>query len=336
MSIPHPPGPLLEADYEAIEAAVMETDKGRWFLAEFARRNRVADTEKVLGAIGGLERILKRERRPDADRIRLDIGEMKEAIERTKREIAQVKLDGPDGSHFDKASNELDAIVIQTETATSDILSSAEKLQEIAWTMREGGIDGEISDALEALATTIYTSCSFQDITGQRTQKVVHVLRYLESRIDTMIDIWGMEGDEVEASVAAAPSAAPHIDTRPDAHLLNGPALIGQGMEQDRIDNLMFDAVESTPPSGPEAATVEALLADDLALDWPEEASIATQTAPEVPAAEPESDVMALADEAIDAAIETLKEVSASAKRPPVAGDPFDKLSKTERQALFS
>lgn len=33
----------------------METSRGRWFLAEFARRNRNADTEMLLAAIGQLK-----------------------------------------------------------------------------------------------------------------------------------------------------------------------------------------------------------------------------------------------------------------------------------------
>jgi hypothetical protein len=45
-------------DYEAIEAAVMDTARGRWFLAEFARRNRTADTRILLDAIERLERQL--------------------------------------------------------------------------------------------------------------------------------------------------------------------------------------------------------------------------------------------------------------------------------------
>ncbi|QEN90766.1 hypothetical protein FZC33_32695 [Labrys sp. KNU-23] len=53
------PEPLLsEEDYGAIEAAVMETARGRWFLAEYARRNRNADTEAVLTAIRRLERLV--------------------------------------------------------------------------------------------------------------------------------------------------------------------------------------------------------------------------------------------------------------------------------------
>ena len=47
---------LSEWDYSLIEAAVMETVRGRWFLAEFARRNRVADTQVLLDALARIER----------------------------------------------------------------------------------------------------------------------------------------------------------------------------------------------------------------------------------------------------------------------------------------
>jgi hypothetical protein len=53
-SVPPPQG-INEIDYEAIEAAVTETVRGRWFLAEFARRNRVAETRQLLDAMARLE-----------------------------------------------------------------------------------------------------------------------------------------------------------------------------------------------------------------------------------------------------------------------------------------
>ena len=46
-------------DYDAVEAAVMETECGRWFLSEFRRRNRGADTQTVLLAVRGLEKRIK-------------------------------------------------------------------------------------------------------------------------------------------------------------------------------------------------------------------------------------------------------------------------------------
>ena len=39
-----------EEDYAAISEAFMETSRGRWFLAEYAKRNRNADTRMVLDA----------------------------------------------------------------------------------------------------------------------------------------------------------------------------------------------------------------------------------------------------------------------------------------------
>jgi hypothetical protein len=47
--------PLTEADYAAIYRLLMESARGRRFLAEYARRNRQADTKLVLAAIARIE-----------------------------------------------------------------------------------------------------------------------------------------------------------------------------------------------------------------------------------------------------------------------------------------
>jgi hypothetical protein len=239
--------PLPIEDYEAIESAVMETARGRWFLSEYARRNRNSDTEAILGTLDRIERQIRRDRAvPDIDRIRLDLADMAEAITRTKQEIAQMKLDTDNGGRFSGACHELDAIVGQTEQATNEILMSAEGIQETAWTLREAGAEDGLCDRLDALSTDIYTACSFQDLTGQRTRKVVTVLRYLESRINSMMMIWGLGDSDLAQEAASGASTTDPIDERPDAHLLNGPQLQGHGIEQNDIDDLMAAAsVES-------------------------------------------------------------------------------------------
>ena len=63
----------------------------------------------------------------------------------------------------------------------------------MAWTLRERGTDIELCDKIDQRATDIYTACSFQDITGQRTDKVVQALRFIEQRINAMIEIWGVD-----------------------------------------------------------------------------------------------------------------------------------------------
>src|ERR1700754_1433001 len=56
-----------EEDYDAISAAFMETARGRWFLGEFAKRNRNADTHLVLDAVARIEQTLTAQRQPDPD-----------------------------------------------------------------------------------------------------------------------------------------------------------------------------------------------------------------------------------------------------------------------------
>ena len=49
-----------EEDYDAISEAFMETSRGRWFLGEYAKRNRNADTRMVLDAVARIEQIAGR------------------------------------------------------------------------------------------------------------------------------------------------------------------------------------------------------------------------------------------------------------------------------------
>src|SRR6266571_2642653 len=87
-----------EADFKAIEAAVMETSRGRWFLSEYSKRNRHANTQSLLEAISQLEELLKdRERHTEAN-LRL-VGEMLSSI----MVVLQAKL-GTRASYY--ANNE--------------------------------------------------------------------------------------------------------------------------------------------------------------------------------------------------------------------------------------
>jgi chemotaxis regulatin CheY-phosphate phosphatase CheZ len=210
----------------------METGRGRWFLAEYARRNRHSDTMTLLGAIDRLEAAIRGERTAQSlDRIRFELFEMAKAITRTKAEIAAIKPDIRGAGKFGEMTAELDSLMQTTEMATSDILAAAEQIQGIAWTLREHGIDPEVCDLIHAKATDVYTACSVQDLTGQRIAKLIQVLRYLEGRINAMIDIWGFEG-EPSGKQAARPDAAPAA--------LMGPAKIR--LDQLGVDLMMAPA----------------------------------------------------------------------------------------------
>src|SRR5437588_3510122 len=92
-----------EADYEAICAAVFATERGRWFLSEYARRNRQADTADLVVAI---ERIASRSGAdatlpsglPPCDntlfeRLLIELTETADAIAHARTELASATAD---------------------------------------------------------------------------------------------------------------------------------------------------------------------------------------------------------------------------------------------------
>ncbi len=217
---------VTDTEYETIEAAVKETARGRWFLDEFAQRNRNADTRLVLDAIQRLQRsVLGAESEPtpapQIPAMREDLNEIERTAEQTRNALrdldAERQRDGDLGS-------ELGAIVAASAQAVSGVLSDADRIAEISTTMRAQGIAEFVCDQLDGLAEHINTACAFQDLTGQRTQKVVSALRLLESRVHELVKLWQAE----------SPVQAPAKN-----ELLSGPAREGEGLMQDQVDELL-------------------------------------------------------------------------------------------------
>ncbi len=276
-----------DQEYDAILTAVMETPRGRWFIEEFTRRNRTADTETLLSAIEAIGNVAQAAAAPaqTVDVLRLELQEMSASIQQTRSEIAAIKPTDGGNNRIMSATGELDAIVTATERATSEILAAAERTQEIAEKLKEQGADEDLCDELEAHATAIFMACSFQDITGQRTTKVVQVLHYLEHRVNSMISIWGVEpGDEDRAMSTALLDPQ---DKRPDAHLLNGPQSEEKATSQDDIDAMMNEldsigeiddvdmVVGEQTPAATSGGQSDIVIADDLEFAEPAEASAA-------------------------------------------------------------
>jgi chemotaxis protein CheZ len=314
-----PPDPMTEADYETIMSAVLETARGRWFLGEHMRRNRQADTKLVLKAIEQLEHGLRE--RPGAhgaERMRLDLIDMAAAISRTKQEVASIKPAEDREGKIGIATDELDAIVGATEKATSEILTAIERIQEIAWTLREQGTDPAVCDQLDAQAAEAYTACSFQDLTGQRIRRIVKVMRFLEARIDAMIDI--LRISERDALDTEALGEAP---------LAHGPARPGEGLRQSEIDDLI--AIDRSDDIGwrETAPAAEDKIAKEVAAD------LEMGNAGIVPAELPAPPVTAREIEAtpVPAAPPA---PSAQSRVSARLREAIEALSPAERMALFS
>ncbi|GAB3444644.1 hypothetical protein [Insolitispirillum peregrinum] len=167
--------------------------------------------------------------------LRTELRALANSIQETKREIAHLRSSHTQGDRLVVVAGELDAIVGSTEQATEGILDAAEKIDTIAHTLKAAGDDTyttRLAEDLTEHVMVIFEHCNFQDITGQRTTKVVNTLKFIEDRIDKMISIWGQE------SFAELIGEEDHSED--DARLLNGPQLGAAAISQDEIDRL-FD-----------------------------------------------------------------------------------------------
>ena len=121
-----------------------------------------------------------------------------EALGRTiasaKAEIAALRVDDITDNHIPFATDELDAIVEHTATATNAILNSCETLDDVG-----SSLTGEPATRLQDATTRIYEACSFQDITGQRINKVVATLKTIEAKVAQIVATFG--GGDREAPI---------------------------------------------------------------------------------------------------------------------------------------
>jgi chemotaxis regulatin CheY-phosphate phosphatase CheZ len=244
---------LPKKEYIAFEELISSTADGRAFLRQRDAQARVIAAESVRRMMKQLMLTPQSSAGmdvPAATHVRIlrkEILEISAHIQQTRNEIAQLRPEKEGEGRIELATSELDAIVSQTERATYDILNGTEKIQAAAMKLPDMPEVKPIATEIGNHAIEIMTACSFQDLTGQRITKVVNALRYIETRINAMIEIWGLEVD----GKPRTPSTE-KIDTRPDAHLMHGPS--DDAADQTEIDSLFDSApapAAAQPPSAP-------------------------------------------------------------------------------------
>ncbi|MFC0407514.1 protein phosphatase CheZ [Roseomonas elaeocarpi] len=158
-----------------------------------------------------------------------------EALGRTvaeaKAEIAALRVEDINGSHIPAATDELDAVVEHTATATNEILDVCETLEKLA-----PSLPAAAADTVGVAVTRIYEACSFQDITGQRIGKVVTALKEIERRVQQVTQRFGGQGQSAPPPSAVITAEAARTEGE---RLANGPQLPAAATSQAEIDALL-------------------------------------------------------------------------------------------------
>ena len=146
-----------------------------------------------------------------------------EIIDAVRADIAGIRPQDVNNKHVPGATDELDAVVLATKTATDSIMSSCEAMEKAA-----AGKTDPLAQAVTDEVTKIYEACSFQDITGQRIKKVTSVLREIQDKVQNLLSVVGHTDETVTQDNRSA-----------DAKLMNGPQMPGNAISQDDIDKLL-------------------------------------------------------------------------------------------------
>ena len=170
------------------------------------------------------------------DRLKQEFDALWRYTQRVRQEIAAIDRPADEDHHFESTGNQLDAIVKATEEATNTIMECMESNEDAIGKLRKRVSDpGQIAllDQIATNGSEVFNACSFQDITGQRVNKVVKSMTYVEDRVSALVELWGEE----QLSEVAVPVDR---EKAPDGEILSGPQLNGKGLSQNDIDKL-FD-----------------------------------------------------------------------------------------------
>jgi len=163
-----------EADYEAIRDAFMETSRGRWFLGEYAKRNRNADTSMVLDAVARIEHALAAQRQQQQELEQADSKALPEALAAIRAAVEDAALGA--ASAVDRLSLEQNLAPIRKGTRI---------IKEISWRWREIGGDSRICDLIDSQVTSIEAACD-QLASADPKAALLAAFEIIKARLDQL------------------------------------------------------------------------------------------------------------------------------------------------------
>ena len=177
------------------------------------------------GVTGGLDKKLQAE-----------VLNLIQYIQRLRTEIAGIAQEKDDQTAFDGMADRLDAIVESTAQATDKILAAMEGIDGFVEQLRAHPEPSEIDSLCDDITSKTMVALeagSFQDLTGQRINKIVGSMKFVEERVNAMADLCGREEVQALTDQWELPE---QVD---DGLALEGPQRAGEGISQDEIDSLI-------------------------------------------------------------------------------------------------
>lgn len=183
-----------EAEYKTIEATLLQTARGRWFLSEHGRRARRVDSAVLEEAIGRLQSSL---RDPPAL-----LGQLRTEIESVKGFLADTR---------DALSRRADPPPSNgsgSPVPPQGILTAAEDIHELAWSLQAKAPDTESCEQIARHAAKLYALSVQQAVESARLTKLSQALDEASAKLAAVLDTISFETGAAVTKPAEAPVPA--------------------------------------------------------------------------------------------------------------------------------
>ena len=168
---------------------------------------------------------------PERDLI-LEVSNLLRYFASLRKEIARLYLRHDERGLLENVHAQLDSVLDATEKATHEIITVLEEINSLAVSIqRNKSNPAEVESQcaqLRSLAVKGLESCTFQDVTGQRINRIFMSLRYVEECVDRIADSMGRK--QIESLASKVPNQS-----------FNAPGMVGRadtGINQGEIDRL--------------------------------------------------------------------------------------------------
>jgi hypothetical protein len=158
-----------ETEYRTIEATLLETTRGRWFLAEHGRRARRLDNALLEDAIRRLQGSL---REPPAL-----LGQLKAEIEAVKASLAETRTRL-------MARPKVDESILPTHA----ILKAAEDIHDVAWALQANPFDPKGCEEIARNAGKLYAMSQSQAAQSHRAVAAATTLEACAAKLEGILE----------------------------------------------------------------------------------------------------------------------------------------------------
>ncbi len=190
-----------------------------------------------------------------------ELGNLARFIVETQKEVGRINLTGITREDIPETSDQLEGILEATEEATDHILSATEKLLEMTdrweafcerikphvpkdeWELTPGRTPEKLLGEMREEMMKTLSACNFQDLTGQRIQKIVALIRKIEEKIMDLIVRYEQtqESDRPDSALNERRKRKENVTSGKAGSPLKGPQRKSEAFAQEDIDSLLSD-----------------------------------------------------------------------------------------------